>query len=116
MTSAEVAADQDLSAALDDVMIEEAGVEDDNELALKGVVLLLNNKWVESREMFEKYKSHSVVMHFGGAFVNYMQGKCGAKMKKVLKFFMTGYTHAGSKCRDIRKRNPNPCQHRSFYD
>ena len=38
MTSAEVAADQDLSAALDDVMIEEAGVEDDNELALKGVV------------------------------------------------------------------------------
>ena len=108
MTSAEVAADQDLSAALDDVMIEEAGVEDDNELALKGVVLLLNNKWVESREMFEKYKSHSVVMHFGGAFVNYMQGKCRAKMKKVLKLFMIRYTHAGSKCLDIPGKKKKP--------
>ena len=62
MTSAEVAADQELTAGLDDVMIEEAGVDDDNELALKGVVLLLNNQWVESREMFEKYKSHSVII------------------------------------------------------
>lgn len=65
----------DISAGLDDVVIEDSGVDDDNELALKGVVLLLNNKWVESRELFEKYKSHSAVMHFGGAFVNYMQGR-----------------------------------------
>lgn len=64
----------ELSSSLDDVQIEETGVEDDNALAMKGIVLLLNNKWDESHEIFNKYKTQSVVMHFGGAFVNYVQG------------------------------------------
>jgi len=72
------AAVEDLNTSLVDVHLsvdQLAGNEDDNELALKGVIMVLNNKWQESTELFDKYKEHSSIMHFGGAFVNYMQGK-----------------------------------------
>lgn len=67
----------DVGSGLDDVHIEEepSATQDDNQLAFRGMVLLLNNKWDESRELFDKYKSQSVIMHFGGSFVNYLQCK-----------------------------------------
>lgn len=64
-----------LGSGLDDVHIEDATVEDDNDLAIKGITLLLNNQWTESRELFEQYKSQSAIMHYGGAFVAYVQGR-----------------------------------------
>lgn len=64
----------DLLNGLHDVNIEDEAVDDDNDLALKGMILLLNNNWDESRELFAKYKSQSIVMHYGGAFLNYVQG------------------------------------------
>lgn len=63
-----------LSSGLDDVHIEEDAVEDDNDLAVKGINLLLNNHWAESLEHFNKHKSQSVVMQYGGAFVGFVQG------------------------------------------
>ena len=64
-----------LSTGLDDVRLDDLEVVDDNELAMQGIVLLMNNKWDESLALFEKYKSQSVIMSFGGAFVTYMQGE-----------------------------------------
>lgn len=64
----------DLQSELDDVRLEDPLVEDDNDLALRGVVMLLNNKWDESLALFEKYKDQSVIMHYGAAFVVFIRG------------------------------------------
>lgn len=68
--------EQSVVTGLDEVHIEgdEPATEDDNDLAYKGITLLLTNKWDESKELFGKYKSHSVLMHYGESFVNYVQG------------------------------------------
>lgn len=69
----------DVEPSLDSIQLNDGEeTEDDNELALRGVQLLLNNKMDESAALFEKYKSHSVIMHYGGAFINYMQGRPNA--------------------------------------
>lgn len=65
----------ELDATLDSVQLNDGEeVEDDNDLALKGIQMLLNNKMDDSAALFEKYRAHSVIMHYGGAFINYMQG------------------------------------------
>lgn len=76
-----------LPLGIDEIQFDDSTVTDDNELAMQGIVLLLNNKWAESLALFEKYKSQSVIMNFGGAFVTYMQGQC-----QISVIILTGFS------------------------
>ncbi|XP_067928051.1 tetratricopeptide repeat protein 39C-like [Watersipora subatra] len=87
----------DLSAGLDNVQIEDT--ENDNNLGVKGIVLLLNNHWDESRELFEKHRSQSLVMHFGGAFVHVLQAIMALEEEKIAAA-KVGMEDVEKKCRE----------------